>query len=56
VPDDYIDPSDPRRPLDYASGPARRRREPMSGCMLAFVIVMVVLGLLIGTCFLMVSR
>jgi hypothetical protein len=56
VPDDYIDPSDPsgRRPLDYARGPSRR--EPISGCMLACVIVMVVLGLLAGTCFLMVMR
>jgi hypothetical protein len=51
----HYDPTDPDRrpePLDYASGRERGSRLDAvgRGCLIAFVVVVVLFGLVLGTC------
>jgi hypothetical protein len=55
VSEPFYDPTDPDRrpkPLDYASGRQRRSRLDAvgRGCLIAFVVVVVLFGLVLGTC------
>ena len=51
----FFDPTDPDRrpkPLDYATGTRRRTWVDSvgRGCLIAFVVVVVLFGLVLGTC------